>query len=66
MEQAERQKMLKYTIMTIYKATLKEYDKKSTLYQTVHKNKSLNRNHANHKLYHAFMEALIEDENSMD
>ncbi|GKE67993.1 hypothetical protein Tco_1522154, partial [Tanacetum coccineum] len=29
-------------------------------------NKSFNRNPANHKLYHALMEALIEDENAID
>ncbi|GJZ94623.1 hypothetical protein Tco_0666826 [Tanacetum coccineum] len=48
------------------KAALKEYDQKSALYQTMHANKSFNRNPANHRLYHALMEALIEDENAMD
>ncbi|GJT62449.1 hypothetical protein Tco_1005982 [Tanacetum coccineum] len=32
----------------------------------MHENKSFNRNPANHALYHALMEALIEDENAMD
>ncbi|GJT47276.1 hypothetical protein Tco_0955991 [Tanacetum coccineum] len=32
----------------------------------MHENKSFNRNPANHVLYHALMEALIEDENAMD
>ncbi|GJY05689.1 hypothetical protein Tco_0371629 [Tanacetum coccineum] len=32
----------------------------------MHENKSFNRNPANHKLYQALMEALIEDENAMD
>ncbi|GJS19334.1 hypothetical protein Tco_0447966 [Tanacetum coccineum] len=32
----------------------------------MHENKSFNNNPANHKLYHALMEALIEDENAMD
>ncbi|GJT00774.1 hypothetical protein Tco_0821943 [Tanacetum coccineum] len=32
----------------------------------MHENKSFNRNPANHALYHALMEALIEDENTMD
>ncbi|GKC55615.1 hypothetical protein Tco_1083213 [Tanacetum coccineum] len=32
----------------------------------MHENKSFNRNPANHRLYHALMEALIEDENAMD
>ncbi|GJY32951.1 hypothetical protein Tco_0417420 [Tanacetum coccineum] len=66
MEQVEKQKMPKYTIKSADKATLKEYDLKSALYQTMHENKSFNRNPANHKLYHALMEGLIEDENAMD
>ncbi|GKG29181.1 hypothetical protein Tco_0416546, partial [Tanacetum coccineum] len=48
------------------KAALKEYDLKSALCQSMHANKSFNRNPANHRLYHALMEALIEDENPMD
>ncbi|GJX91197.1 hypothetical protein Tco_0344523 [Tanacetum coccineum] len=32
----------------------------------MYKNKSANRNPANYRLYHALMEALIEDENAMD
>nr|GEW85229.1 hypothetical protein [Tanacetum cinerariifolium] len=40
--------------------------KKSALYPTMHVNKSFNKNPANHRLYHALMEALIEDENAMD
>ncbi|GJY31349.1 hypothetical protein Tco_0414844 [Tanacetum coccineum] len=66
MEQAEKQNMPKYTIKSIDKATLKEYDQKSALYQTMHENKSFNRNPVNHKLYRALMEALIKDENVMD
>ncbi|GKA46765.1 hypothetical protein Tco_0739648 [Tanacetum coccineum] len=65
-EQAEKQKTPKFTIKSIDKAALKEYDQKSALYQTMHANKSFNRNPDNHKLYHALMEALIEDENDMD
>ncbi|GJS66449.1 hypothetical protein Tco_0681013 [Tanacetum coccineum] len=32
----------------------------------MHENKSSNRNPANHRLFHALMKALIEDENAMD
>ncbi|GJY87537.1 hypothetical protein Tco_0502165 [Tanacetum coccineum] len=32
----------------------------------MHANKYFNRNPANHRLYHAFMKALIKDENAMD
>ncbi|GJR19280.1 hypothetical protein Tco_0967807 [Tanacetum coccineum] len=65
-KQAEKQKMPKYTIKSIDKAALKEYDLKSALYQTMYKNKSFNRNPANHALYHVLKEALIVDENVMD
>ncbi|GKG32143.1 hypothetical protein Tco_0427093, partial [Tanacetum coccineum] len=46
--------------------TLKEYDLKSALYQSMHANKYFNINPANHRLYHALTEALIKDENAMD
>nr|GEW93693.1 hypothetical protein [Tanacetum cinerariifolium] len=65
-EQAKKQKMPKYIIKSTNKAALKVYDLKSALYQTINENKSFNRNHANHTLYHDLMEALIEDGNAMD
>ncbi|GJZ08766.1 hypothetical protein Tco_0543049 [Tanacetum coccineum] len=65
-EQAEKQQMPKFTIKSTDKADLKEYDLKSAPYQSMHANKSFNRNPANHRLYHVLMEALIEDENAMD
>nr|GEX30513.1 retrovirus-related Pol polyprotein from transposon TNT 1-94 [Tanacetum cinerariifolium] len=45
---------------------LDEYDKKSALVWTMHENKTYNRNVANYKLYHALMEALLDDEEAMD
>ncbi|GJR60850.1 hypothetical protein Tco_1503012 [Tanacetum coccineum] len=65
-EQAEKQQKPKFTIKSTDKAALEEYDLKSALYQSMHANKSFNRNPANHRLYHALMEALIEDESAMD
>nr|GEZ07571.1 hypothetical protein [Tanacetum cinerariifolium] len=65
-EQAEKQKMPKFTIKSTYNAAIEKYDLKSALYQIMHANKSFNKNHANHQLYHALMEALIEDENAKD
>ncbi|GJZ53162.1 hypothetical protein Tco_0608047 [Tanacetum coccineum] len=65
-EEAEKQKMPKFTIKSTDKAALKEYDQKSALYQTMHANKSFNKNPANHRLYHVLIEALIEDENAID
>ncbi|GJU40928.1 hypothetical protein Tco_1193885 [Tanacetum coccineum] len=47
-------------------ARTEEFDLKSALFKSMHKNKSANRNPANYRLYHALMEALIEDENAMD
>nr|GEW80065.1 hypothetical protein [Tanacetum cinerariifolium] len=50
----------KYSLQQIF-----ELPKKQTP-TTMHANKSFNKNPANHRLYHALMEALIEDENAMD
>ncbi|GKD06754.1 hypothetical protein Tco_1181728, partial [Tanacetum coccineum] len=58
--------MPKYTFKSTDKATLTEYDQKSALYQTMHENKSFNKNPANHALYHALLEALIDDSNAID
>ncbi|GKC26164.1 hypothetical protein Tco_1033458, partial [Tanacetum coccineum] len=65
-EQAEKQQTPKFTIKSTDKAALEEYDLKSALYQSMHANKSFNRNPANHQLYYALMKALIKDENTMD
>ncbi|GJZ24883.1 putative reverse transcriptase domain-containing protein [Tanacetum coccineum] len=65
-EQVKRQQKPKFTIKSTDKAALEEYDLKSALYQSMHSNKSFNKNHVNHRLYHALMKALIEDENIMD
>ncbi|GKD39634.1 hypothetical protein Tco_1259841 [Tanacetum coccineum] len=65
-EQAESQKNPQFAIKSTDKAALEAYDLKSALYQSMHANKSFNRNFANHRLYYALMEALIEDENTMD
>nr|GEU37245.1 retrotransposon protein, putative, unclassified [Tanacetum cinerariifolium] len=53
----------KKTLESTDKATLEEYDLKSALYQSMHENKSFNRNTANHRLYHSL---IVEDENAMD
>ncbi|GKB79311.1 hypothetical protein Tco_0946206 [Tanacetum coccineum] len=62
----ESQKNPQFTIKSTDKEALEEYDLKSALYQSMHANKSFNKNLANHRLYNALMEALIEDENAMD
>ncbi|GJS13259.1 hypothetical protein Tco_0407731, partial [Tanacetum coccineum] len=65
-EQEEKKQEPTYTIKSTDKAALEEFDLKSALFKSMHKNKSANRNPANYILYHALMEALIEDENAMD
>ncbi|GJS07968.1 hypothetical protein Tco_0364764 [Tanacetum coccineum] len=65
-EQAEKQKKPQFTIKSTNKAAFEEYDLKSALYPSMHAKKSFNRNPANHRLYHALMEALIEDDNAID
>ncbi|GJZ31136.1 hypothetical protein Tco_0576183 [Tanacetum coccineum] len=65
-EQAESQKNPQFTIKSTDKAALEEYDLKSAFYQSIHANKSFNKDSTNHRLHHALMEVLIEDENTMD
>ncbi|GJW97782.1 hypothetical protein Tco_0179590 [Tanacetum coccineum] len=48
------------------KVDLEEYDLKSALFSHMNKKKSANKNTTNYRLYHALMEALIADEDSMD
>nr|GEW26029.1 hypothetical protein [Tanacetum cinerariifolium] len=60
-EQDEKKQMVTYTIKSTDKAALKEFNLKSALFKAMHEN-----NPANYRLYHALMEALIEDENVMD
>ncbi|GJS46899.1 hypothetical protein Tco_0597020 [Tanacetum coccineum] len=65
-EQEEQRPKSSYTIKATDTAALKEFDLKTALFKTMNENKSANRNTANYHLYHALMEALIEDENAMD
>ncbi|GJT55483.1 hypothetical protein Tco_0990537 [Tanacetum coccineum] len=65
-EQEEKNQEPTYIIKSTDQAALEEFDLKSALFKSMHKNKSANRNPANYRLYHALMEALIEDENAMD
>ncbi|GKC49779.1 hypothetical protein Tco_1072524, partial [Tanacetum coccineum] len=65
-EKEEKKQEPTYTIKSTDKAALEEFDLKSALFKSMHKNKSANKNPTNYRLYHALMEALIEDENAMD
>ncbi|GJT70770.1 retrovirus-related pol polyprotein from transposon TNT 1-94 [Tanacetum coccineum] len=45
---------------------LKEFDQKRTLFETITKSKSFDRNPKHKALYHALMESILKDEDAMD
>nr|GEZ35806.1 hypothetical protein [Tanacetum cinerariifolium] len=66
MEQAGKEQKTKYIITLFDTAELQEFDQKRTLFETMTKNKSFNKN-TNHKaIYHALMESILEDEDAID
>ncbi|GJV86274.1 hypothetical protein Tco_1530212 [Tanacetum coccineum] len=65
-EQGEEKQDSTYSIRSIDKVALEEFDLKSALFKHMNKYKTANRNPANYHLYHALMEALIADEYAMD
>ncbi|GKF06069.1 hypothetical protein Tco_0036737 [Tanacetum coccineum] len=66
-EQGEEKQDSTYSIRSIDKVDLEEFDLKSALSKHMNKIKSArNRNPANYHLYHALIEALIADEDAMD
>ncbi|GJU77367.1 hypothetical protein Tco_1274437 [Tanacetum coccineum] len=65
-EQGEKKQESTYTIRSTDKVALEEFDLKNALFKHMHKNRTTNRNPTNFHLYHAFMEALIADEDAMD
>ncbi|GJY08128.1 hypothetical protein Tco_0375182 [Tanacetum coccineum] len=66
MEQAGKQQETKYTITSSDKVALKEFDQKRTLFETMTKSKSFDRNPKHQALYHALMESILKDEDAMD
>ncbi|GJZ89604.1 hypothetical protein Tco_0661386 [Tanacetum coccineum] len=66
MEQADKQQEIKYTITSYDKAALKEFNLKRTLFETMTKTKSIDRNPKHMALYHALIESILEDEDVMD
>ncbi|GKE99226.1 hypothetical protein Tco_0022577 [Tanacetum coccineum] len=66
MEQTRKQQKSKYTITSSDKAALKEFDQKRTLFETMTKTKSFDRNPKHMALYHALMESILEDEDALD
>ncbi|GJZ23274.1 hypothetical protein Tco_0560733, partial [Tanacetum coccineum] len=66
MEQIGKQQETKYTITSSDKASLKEFDQKRTLFETMTKSKSFDKNPKHMALYHALKESILEDEDAMD
>ncbi|GKD90534.1 hypothetical protein Tco_1366041, partial [Tanacetum coccineum] len=66
MEHAGKHQETKYTITSSDKAALKESDQKRTLFETMTKSKSFDKNPKYKALYHALMESILEDEDAMD
>ncbi|GJS13022.1 hypothetical protein Tco_0407494 [Tanacetum coccineum] len=66
MEQAGKQQETKYTITSSDTTELQEFDQKRTLFKTMTKTKSFNKNTKHKALYHALMESILENEDAMD
>ncbi|GJY29994.1 hypothetical protein Tco_0405761 [Tanacetum coccineum] len=66
MEQAGKQQETKYTITSSNTTELQESDQKRTLFETMTKTKSFNKNTKHKALYHALMESILENEDAMD
>ncbi|GJR39899.1 hypothetical protein Tco_1215583 [Tanacetum coccineum] len=61
-----KQQESQYTLKSSDKDTLKEFDQKRVLFETMTSSKSFNK-HLKHKaLYHALMESILMDENAID
>ncbi|GJW06337.1 hypothetical protein Tco_1568760 [Tanacetum coccineum] len=65
-EQARKQQEPKYTIVSSDVDALREFDQKRTLFETMTKTKSFERNSKHKALYHAPMESILEDEDAME
>ncbi|GJV63627.1 hypothetical protein Tco_1474455 [Tanacetum coccineum] len=57
---------LEDTLNKLDKAALKEFDQKRTLFETMTKSKSFDRNPKYMALYHALIESILVDEDAMD
>ncbi|GJS49933.1 hypothetical protein Tco_0600054 [Tanacetum coccineum] len=66
MEQASKQQETRYTITSSDTAELQEFDQKRTLFETMTKTKSFNKNTKHKALYHALMNSILKDEDAMD
>ncbi|GKD52681.1 hypothetical protein Tco_1281657 [Tanacetum coccineum] len=66
MEHAAKKQETKYTITSSDTVELQEFHQKRTLFKTMTKTKSFNKNTKHKALYHALIEYILEDENAMD
>ncbi|GJZ39686.1 hypothetical protein Tco_0586249 [Tanacetum coccineum] len=66
MEQAGKHQQPNYTIVSSDMDALWEFDQKRTLFETMTKTKSFERNSKHKALYHALMESILKDEDAMD
>ncbi|GKC94488.1 hypothetical protein Tco_1159930 [Tanacetum coccineum] len=66
MEKAGKQPETKYTIISSDTTELQEFDQKITLFETMTKTKSFNKNTKHRALYHYLMQSIVEDEDAMD
>nr|GEV12084.1 hypothetical protein [Tanacetum cinerariifolium] len=66
MEQTRKQQETIYTITSSESAKLQEFDQKRTLFETMTKTKSFNKNTKNKTLYRAIIEFILEDENAIN
>nr|GEY87726.1 hypothetical protein [Tanacetum cinerariifolium]GEY87943.1 hypothetical protein [Tanacetum cinerariifolium] len=66
MEQARKHQEPKYTIVTSDVDALWEFDQKLTLFKTMTKTKSFERNSKHKALYYALIESILEDKDAMD
>ncbi|GJU75436.1 hypothetical protein Tco_1272506 [Tanacetum coccineum] len=66
MSSAGKQQECKYTITSFDTAELQECDQKRTLFETMTKTKSFNKNTKHEAVYHALIESILKDEEAMD
>nr|GEV46748.1 hypothetical protein [Tanacetum cinerariifolium] len=65
-EHARKHQVPKETITSFDTIALKEFDQKNTLFETMTKYKSFNKSSKQRAIYHAIMNSILEDEDTMD
>ncbi|GJW61132.1 hypothetical protein Tco_0110467 [Tanacetum coccineum] len=65
-EHARKQQVPKENIISSYTTALAEFDKKTTLFETMTKSKSFNKSPKQRSLFHALIELILEDEDAMN